>query len=311
MYDVIIVDGNNFAQRALHAHSRLSVKKESGRIGTGLIYGFYDIVLTMLNQLEGNPKLYVVWDKGRNKRKKIYPEYKSGRDKKDVDPKKQKKKDEMKLELKKQMNMIHHILKLNGITQAYVPGEEADDVIGTLAYRFKKQGKNVLIASGDHDMFQLIDEGIELYLARTGGNNTFWDVSKFEKKNGLNPKKMVDVMSLMGDTGDSVPGVNGIGEKKALKIVINNLDIVPNILSDKLNSEAQISGVNDKERELVLNNFETIKLAHSLVKIDCDMKGLKFKKPKRDMEALEEIFDFLEFNSFLGKSKWEEIERMN
>jgi DNA polymerase-1 len=301
LYDSIIIDGNNFARRALHAHENLSVTKESGKINTGMVFGFWEIVISLLDKIDANPRIYVAWDKGRNKRNLIYPLYKSSRDKKEVDPKKQKKKEAMSYSFKKQMILLNPILRASGVYQVYIPKEEADDVIGTMAKKLQKQGQRVLIASGDHDMFQLIDKNIDLYLARPK-ESVFWDISKFEKHYGIKPNKMIDVMALMGDTGDDIPSIKGIGETKALRIVKSNPNLVECILDDR---EFTVENASPSECNLVQEGKECVKLAHKLVKIDCDMAGINIIKPRKNLDKLEAIFEFLEFNTYLRKINWE------
>src|SRR5262249_12263154 len=123
-------------------------------------------------------------------------------------------------ELVGQLDSIRECVRAHGLPVFEVPGYEADDVIGTLATQAEKQGWEVLIVTGDKDFMQLVDERVKLYnVFKTGVDLVIEGVEAVREKFGTTPDHVIDVLAVMGDSSDNVPGVHGIGEKGAIKLI--------------------------------------------------------------------------------------------
>ncbi|MBZ4649257.1 5'-3' exonuclease H3TH domain-containing protein [Thermosipho sp. (in: thermotogales)] len=303
MYDTIIVDGNNLAYKSFFIHKNFSTEIDDKIVYTGVCYGFINSLIHLKKEyLNDKGRFYVAWDRNCEYRKSIYPEYKMNRQKND---------EESKRELKNfltQRAILQRLLIHLGIDQVYSKGWEADDVISTLANIKSKLGQNVLILSSDHDYYQLITENINL-LSHKGGNNiTLYDIKSFKKEFEIEPCQYYYVMCLTGCKGDNVPGVRGIGEKTALKLIRDNPDLIENILNDNiLNKNLQGSKT---VLEKVKNNIDIIKLASKLVKIYDNIEKLTYIRCKKDVEKIEYLFELLSFNSFLRPNVWKIIEEL-
>ncbi len=196
--NLLLVDGSSYLYRAYHAMPNLLSKDG---FPTGAIHG----IVAMLKRLRAdvNPMLAVcVFDaKGKTFRDDWYPAYKANRS-------------SMPEPLVQQVQPIHEIVRLLGWPVLEVPGVEADDVIGTLATRASAQGFSVLISTGDKDLAQLVNANVTLI--NTMSNETL-DVAGVKAKFGVTPDRIVDYLTLVGDTVDNVPGVDKVGPKTAVK----------------------------------------------------------------------------------------------
>lgn len=198
MPKLLLIDGSNYLFRAYHALPPLTTSKGEA---TGAIKGF-DL---MLNNVEKQVKpdfAACVFDApGKNFRHKIYPQYKANRP-------------PMPDDLRSQVEPIFELVKLKGWPLIQVAGVEADDVLATLAVRAQKLGWTTVIATGDKDLAQMVDDHISLINTMT---HTALDSQGVFKKYGVAPDRIVDYLALMGDKVDNVPGINKCGPKTAAK----------------------------------------------------------------------------------------------
>lgn len=213
---LVLVDGSSYLYRAFHAFPPLTNREGEP---TGAMYGVVNMLKSLISQVEPS-HIAVVFDaKGKTFRDELFEQYKSHRP-------------PMPDELRSQIQPLHAIIKALGIPLISVEGVEADDVIGTLAVQATKEGKQVLISTGDKDMAQLVNDHIMLINTM---NNTLLDREGVIEKYGIPPELVIDWLALQGDSSDNIPGVKGVGEKTALallqgigsiKTIYENLDKV-------------------------------------------------------------------------------------
>ncbi len=283
MKKIILVDGNNLMFRSYYATAYTgNFMKNSKGDPTNALYGF----VSMINKIieEEKPEYMVVaFDIGKNFRHEKYEQYKAGRI-------------ETPEELKVQMPKAKVLLDAMGIKHIEVENYEADDIIGTISkMAYDDKEFDALIVSSDKDLLQLINEEVEVKLLKTKGYIRY-NPDSFEADYGIKPIRMIDLKALMGDPSDNVPGVKGIGEKTALKLlqeygtlenIYENINRIKGALHDKL--------VNDKEKAFFSKDICTICLE---VPIKEKLEDLKYSGPT---DKLEEIYTDLEFYSLLKK----------
>ncbi|WP_153110402.1 DNA polymerase I [Propionivibrio limicola] len=279
MPTLLLVDASSYLYRAFHAMPDL--RNTQGE-PTGAIYG----VLNMLRRLEGDYKAHdvayraCVFDaKGKTFRDDWYPEYKAHRP-------------PMPDDLARQIEPIHACIEAAGWPILMVDGVEADDVIGTLAKQAAAQGIDVVVSTGDKDLAQLVDAHITL--VNTMSNEVLDEAGVFAKF-GVPPERIVDYLSLIGDTVDNVPGVAKVGPKTAVKWLAQygSLDGV-------IAAAADIGGVVGQNLRQAL---DFLPLGRRLVTVCCDVelpKPLADLTPRpQDREKLAELFARYEMKSWL------------
>lgn len=197
---LVLVDGSSYLYRAFHAFPPLTNRNGEP---TGAMYGVLNMLKSLISQVDPS-HIAVVFDaKGKTFRDELFEQYKSHRP-------------PMPDELRAQIQPLHKIIKALGIPLISIEGVEADDVIGTLAVQAAKDGKDVLISTGDKDMAQLVNDHIMLINTM---NNTVLDRQGVIEKYGIPPELIIDFLALMGDSSDNIPGVKGVGEKTALALL--------------------------------------------------------------------------------------------
>ncbi len=271
------------AYRAHFAMIRNPLVTSDGR-HVSATYGFMTSILKIIDN-EKPEYLAVVFDaKEKTFRHKMYPEYKATREK-------------MPFEMRPQINWIKDILAAMNIPSLELAGFEADDIIGTMAVKGEKEKMDVFIVSGDKDFMQLINEHIYLYSPATGRKGLkIYDSKEVEKKWGIKPDQVIDMLGLMGDSSDNVPGVPGIGEKSAVKL-LKKYGSFDNVFN---NAEKE---TNTRIRKGLSENSEIGKLSKKLVKIDTQVKidsdwdNIKFSEYNN--EKLVEYLRKMEFYSLI------------
>ncbi len=240
------------AYRAHFAMIRNPLVTSDGR-HVSATYGFITSILKIIDN-EKPDYFAVVFDaKEKTFRHEMYPAYKATREK-------------MPFELRPQINWIKDILDAMNIPFLELSGFEADDIIGTLAVKGEEEKLDVFIVSGDKDFMQLINEHIFLYSPATGKKELkIYDSKEVEKKWGIKPNQIVDLLALMGDSSDNVPGVPGIGEKSAVKL-LKKYGSFENIFNNAENE------TNTRIRNGLLENSVLGKLSKKLVTIDTEVK---------------------------------------
>src|SRR3569623_782601 len=205
-----IVDALNFIFRAFHALPPLMSQKG---VPTGAVYGLCQMLLRIERENRPTHLCAVVDAPGDNFRHTLYPQYKSHRP-------------PMPPELAAQMGWVHPVIAAFGIQVLTVPGFEADDVIATVARTAVAAGMEAVICSSDKDLMQLCGDGIALLDTM---RNRRLGPAEVQEKFGVPPDKVGDVLALMGDSIDNVPGVEGLGPKTAADL-INRYGSLPNLL---------------------------------------------------------------------------------
>ena len=244
---LLLVDGHAYAYRAFHAIRSLS--SPSGK-PTNAIFGFVRM-LGKMRQATSPTHLAVVWDGGlAAERVAQHPEYKADRP-------------PMPLDLDAQLSGIADYLDAARIPSLCRPGVEADDWIATLAVQAERSGCGVVIASSDKDFMQLVNSRLGL-LNPNDKTETIWTDAEVRAKAGVEPRQIVDYLSLLGDSVDNIPGVPGVGAKTAAELLlrfgsIENLYArLPEVTSDR------IRGKLEESRALVKKNQELIRLREDI-----------------------------------------------
>ena len=282
MDKIILLDGNSLSYRAFYAMPALQNK--SG-LYTNSVYGFTLMLERMLEDIKPKYAL-VAFDKGKQTfRHKTYQDYKGTRDK-------------TPSELVEQFGYVRELLDSYGIKYEEHFDYEADDIIGSYAKLAEKAGLEVIIISGDKDLTQLASDNITIYYTRRGVTEVDHYTPEFiNEKYGLSPEQIIDMKGLMGDKSDNIPGIAGIGEKTAIKLlaeyktVENVLDNIDNISGKKL-KERLAEG---KEDALLSKELATI---FTEVPVENKLEDLTFSENRSKKK---ELFEKLEFFSFLKK----------
>ena len=205
---LILIDGHALAFRQFYALERSNMKTSTG-IPTWAVFGFFKAIFDLLKNRTLKPDaICVAFDVSHDTfRVDKYPEYKANRK-------------AMPDNLQVQMNLIYEGLEAFNIPVYTKKGYEADDVIGTISRQACELGHKVLILTGDQDSFQLVDkEGCVKVIIPSKGELKEYDWDKVYEKLGVYPDQVIDYKSLRGDTSDNIPGVKGIGEKSATKLL--------------------------------------------------------------------------------------------
>ena len=202
---LVLIDGHALAYRAFHALPD-DLKTSRGEL-TNAVYGFTSMLLNVLRDEEPT-HIAVTFDKGPSFRDEIYSEYKAHREK-------------MPDELESQMARVREVVETMDIPIYEEEGYEADDVLGTLARQAEVEGVDTLIVTGDMDLLQLVDEKTRVLTSRWRFSDTVtYDVEQVKQRyDGLSPEQLVNYKALVGDKSDNIPGVYGVGEKTAVKLV--------------------------------------------------------------------------------------------
>ena len=287
----VLVDGNSIMNRAFYGimGSKMLTTKD-GKY-TNAVYGFLAIMFKLLEDVK--PKyMAVAFDlKAPTARHKMYEGYKANRK-------------GMPDELAEQMPIIKEILRAMNIDIVEKEGYEADDVLGTLSRYGEKHKLEVVILSGDRDTFQLATNKVTIRIPHTKGGKTETDEYNKEKiieKYGIKPKQLIDVKGLQGDTSDNIPGVPGVGEKTALKL-IQEYGSIENLYKKIEEGKDDLKG---KQREKIVENKDLAYLSKTLGTINLEVPiedNLEdFKVEEWDKQKVYEIFKELNFNRYIDR----------
>ena len=282
MKKVVLVDGNNLLFRSYYATAyQGNFMKNSKGFPTNALYG----LIIMINKIikEENPQYMVVaFDKGKTFRHEKYSEYKAGRIK-------------MPEELSIQFPIAKKLIEDLGIKYFEIDNYEADDIIGTLSDMIdKEENFEGLIISSDKDLLQLISDKVTVKLLKSK-DYVMMTKDTFYKEYGITPDKMIDIKGLWGDTSDNIPGVKGIGEKTAIKLlrqygsiegIYENIESIKGSVKQKL--------IDDKKSAFDSKEIATI---YKQVPLDFSLEDTLLKKC--DLNKLKEDYEELEFYSFL------------
>ncbi|MCD6450995.1 MAG: DNA polymerase I [Acidobacteria bacterium] len=280
---IFLIDGSALAYRSFFAFIRNPLITSKGE-NTSATFGFATTLIKIIEE-EKPDYLAVIFDSPKPTfRHRIFPEYKATRQK-------------MPDEMRDQLPRIRELLDALRVPTIEIPGYEADDVIGTMAVKGAGKGATSYIVTGDKDFMQLVGERILIYNLRAGGKGLeILDERDVIKKFGVPPSRVIDILALMGDKSDNIPGVPGVGEKTALELIkrFGSLEGVYANL-DKIERE--------KLRRVLAENKKQAFLSRELVTIKKDLplelELTRLKRKEPDRNRVISLFLELEFSSLI------------
>ncbi len=281
---LILVDGSSYLYRAYHAFPPLT---NSAGEPTGAMYGVLNMLRSLIMQYKPSHVAVVFDAKGKTFRDELFAEYKSHRP-------------PMPDDLRAQIEPLHKMVKAMGLPILVVPGVEADDVIGTLALQAEKEGRYVLISTGDKDMAQLVTPGITLINTMT---NTILGPEEVTEKYGVSPELIIDFLALMGDSSDNIPGVPGVGEKTALGLLqgIGGLDDIyarlDEIATLSFRGAKTLGGKMGQHKEVAYLSYQ---LATIKTDVELDRTCLELSVVPPDADELLALFSHYEFKRWIS-----------
>lgn len=279
---LFVIDGHALCYRAYYAFIKNPLINSQGQ-NTSAIYGFARMLFKLLQEQKPD-YLIVAFDPPKKSfRFKLYPDYKANREK-------------MPHDLKNQIDEIKNMMDVLGICRIEDDEYEADDILGSIAEQMAGKDLEVILVTGDKDALQLVNDNVSIYANKKGiSEYEIYDVDAVREKLHLLPEQVVDYMSLTGDTSDNVPGVRGIGEKTAQKL-LGKYSTLDN-LYDKID---EITG---KQKNQLADNIDMAYLSRELVtikrdvKLDLDVNNLTYSGTQS--EKAKEYFHSIEMNSLV------------
>ena len=284
MNKLVLIDGNSLSFRAFYALPLLS---NHAGIHTNAVYGFAMLLEKIIKEEKPNHFL-VAFDAGKTTfRHSKYSEYKGGRQK--TPP-----------ELSEQFPYIRQLLDAYHIKRYELDNYEADDIIGTLSRQADEEDFETIIITGDRDLTQLATDNVTIYYTKKGVTDVDHYTPKFiaEKYNGLVPKQIIDMKGLMGDTSDNIPGVAGVGEKTAIKL-LNQFESVEGVyehIEEVTAKKLKEKLINSKDDALMSKDLATINV-HSPIEVSLEDTKLNLQD---DTTEKIELFKKLEFKQLLA-----------
>lgn len=279
-----LIDGSSYIFRAYFAIRHLST---SGGFPTNAIYGFTSMLFKFIKDYDPRYVAMVFDSKSRTFRSDIYPLYKANREKPPDD-------------LIPQFDKIFDVVRAFSIPIVQKDGFEADDLIGTIAKENEKEEINIVLVTGDKDFYQLVSPNIHLLDTM---KNKVTDIDEVKNRFGVGPEAVIDVLALSGDQVDNIPGVKGIGEKTASKL-ISKYSSLEGVYDN-------IEELKGKQKENLENDKDKAFLSKQLVTIKTDVEDIEKDYQKFGFNAfnsgeLEKLFDLFEFSNLkkeLGESR--------
>ena len=281
--ELFLIDGNSLVYRAFFALPE-SIATSKG-FPTNAIFGFASMLVKIISDYGVKPTL-VVWDAGMSGREVVYEEYKAGRrERPDL--------------LSEQWPHLHPLVDAFGYGNVKVAGFEADDVIASLVGPARERGIDVMVVTGDRDLFQLVEPGVRVMATSRGITDTkVYDSEAVLDRYGIPPALIPDFVGLKGDTSDNIPGVPGIGEKTASQLLQAHGD-----LEGVLSSIDDISGA--KRKENLTEHTDAARVSKQLatakrdIEVDVDLDHLITREP--DRSRLRETFREFELRAPLER----------
>ena len=284
---LLLIDGHSVAFRAFYAlHSQLERMKNANGLHTNALYGFHNMLENILEKEQPTHAL-VAFDAGSTTfRHEFFDDYKGGRD-------------SMPGELSEQMPYLKELLNAFGLKSYELPNYEADDIIGTLANEAARQDYEVVVLSGDKDLTQLVTKDIRVDITVKGISNVEeYTMDTVQELMGVRPDQIVDYLGLSGDPSDNIPGVTGVGDKTAIKL-LEQYDTMENLYEhiDEMNKS--------KRKENLINEKDTAFLSKKLAQINTEspieISADELDYPGKDIEKLIAFYKEMDFNSHLEK----------
>jgi DNA polymerase I len=285
---IVLVDSNNIAYRAFYALPQ-TIATSAGTM-TNAVLGFTSMILKLLE--EQNPDIIIcAFDsKGPTFRHELFEDYKATRKK-------------MPDELIGQMPLIKEVLESLNIAVLAMEGFEADDIIATLAGSMSGNAEEIIIVSCDKDILQLVSDNVKVMALKQGITNTvLYDEGQVIEKFGVKPDKIKELLALMGDSSDNIPGVSGIGPKTALELIIQfgTIDDIYEKIEDVKK---------EKLKNLLIENEQDAKKSRKLIELNSnlqiDIQAIIEKSAEGfDMSKADSVFNLLEFNTLKKRLKY-------
>lgn len=281
MNKLVLIDGNSLINRAFYATPPLSAKDGTP---TNAVYAFVNMLVRIIGDIKPRYMLVAFDRKEPTFRHEMYADYKGTRK-------------PMPEDLRPQIDLMKKVLDTMGISRYEQAGIEADDIIGSMAKRYKG---DTIIITGDKDSFQLVDETTSVYFTRRGITETeIYSNENFKEKTGIEPIQIIDLKSMMGDSSDNIPGIAGVGEKTALSLVekygsLENLYSHIDELSGKLKEKVE----NSKDIAFLSKTLATIN-----VKLDIPVKDEDMGYSFPFGAATKKLFIDLDFKNVLRREE--------
>lgn len=281
MNKLVLIDGNSLINRAFYATPPLSAKDGTP---TNAVYAFVNMLVRIIGDIKPLYMLVAFDRKEPTFRHEMYADYKGTRK-------------PMPEDLRPQIDLMKKVLDTMGISRYEQAGIEADDIIGSMAKRYKG---DTIIITGDKDSFQLVDETTSVYFTRRGITETeIYSNENFKEKTGIEPIQIIDLKSMMGDSSDNIPGIAGVGEKTALSLVekygsLENLYSHIDELSGKLKEKVE----NSKDIAYLSKTLATIN-----VKLDIPVKDEDMGYSFPFGAATKKLFIDLDFKNVLRREE--------
>ena len=281
MNKLVLIDGNSLINRAFYATPPLSAKDGTP---TNAVYAFVNMLVRIIGDIKPRYMLVAFDRKEPTFRHEMYADYKGTRK-------------PMPEDLRPQIDLMKKVLDTMGISRYEQAGIEADDIIGSIAKRYKG---DTIIITGDKDSFQLVDETTSVYFTRRGITETeIYSNDNFKEKTGIEPIQIIDLKSMMGDSSDNIPGIAGVGEKTALSLVekygsLENLYAHVDELSGKLKEKVE----NSKDIAYLSKTLATIN-----VKLDIPVKDEDMGYSFPFGAATKKLFIDLDFRNIIRREE--------
>lgn len=281
MNKLVLIDGNSLINRAFYATPPLSAKDGTP---TNAVYAFVNMLVRIIGDIKPRYMLVAFDRKEPTFRHEMYADYKGTRK-------------PMPEDLRPQIDLMKKVLDTMGISRYEQAGIEADDIIGSMAKRYKG---DTIIITGDKDSFQLVDETTSVYFTRRGITETeIYSNENFKEKTGIEPIQIIDLKSMMGDSSDNIPGIAGVGEKTALSLV-EKYGSLENLYS-------HIDELSGKLKEKVENSRDIAYLSKTLatinVKLDIPVKDEDMGYSFPFGAATKKLFIDLDFKNVLRREE--------
>ncbi|WP_240041424.1 5'-3' exonuclease [Paenibacillus ginsengarvi] len=276
---VLLVDGMALLFRAYYASAYSGyIKRTSAGLPTNAVHGFVKYLLDAVNRFKPT-HVVCCWDMGSTTfRTEMYGDYKGNREAPPED-------------LIPQFDLVKVVVDSFGVPNVGLRGYEADDCMGTLAERYASEQAHVFVLTGDHDLLQIVAQRVHVVIMKKGASNyAVYDEAGLLEERGLTPRQVIELKGLTGDTSDNYPGVKGIGEKTAMKLLSEFGDI-DGIL-------AALDSVSASVRKKIEASLDMLHLSRDLatircdVPIECPLDGCVWSP---DFHRLREKFEELEF----------------
>lgn len=300
MHRVVLVDGNALAFRSLFSHETLTAKVKGRVVFTGMPFGFLKGLIGITEEKTFD-KIIVFWDGGSDRKKEIYPDYKANRK---LNTKKMKYRD-----VKNSLKICRKLMKLLGIEQYRIKGEEADDLISSYIAQHDDEWDQFIVYSNDHDFLQLLTNKKVRVLQQRSGVTKWWNKKRFIrdyefKKEPLrfHPKFYPHFLAIVGDSTDHIPGIKGIGPKAGVDIFTQ----VNNPTLKEIESEIHTMALTENIKKKLEEGMKDAKMFLKIIRLKTNLELEPFETPRQRPKKLLDLMMALEF-----KSIYESEEDMN